>query len=141
MPVVCISRHATWLDRPSGIEVKLRMVHNNNNNNTHRQTPWESLPTNTVKDAVTAPRVHVLAVGVATVPVAQKGVMDARRTTTVSTKQHLEGLSQCMPGNELLVQRLRIHHLSCRTQKFRGKTDYRLKAVICLFPVKIAGQQ
>lgn len=101
MPAVCISRHATWLDRPNGIGAKLRKVHNSNN--THRQTLWESLPTNTVKDAVTVPRVHVLAVGVAMVPVAQKGVMDARHTITVSTKQRLEGLSQCMPGNELPV--------------------------------------
>lgn len=138
MPVVCISRHATWLDRPNGIEAKLRKVHNSNNAN--RQILWESPRTNTVKHAVMVPRVHVLEVGVAMVPVAQKGVMAVQHTTTVSTKQHLEEPSQCMPGSELLVQRRRIHHLSCRTQKFRGKTDYRLRAVICLFPVKIAGQ-
>lgn len=83
-----------------------------------------------------AREVRVPVVEVAMVPVERKDVMGAQHTTTVSTKERLEERFQCMLGNVLPVQR-RSPFLSCPTQRSRGRTGHQLKAVTCLFPVKI----
>lgn len=84
-----------------------------------------------------AREVRVPVVEVAMVPVVRKDVMGAQHTTTVSTKQRLEERFQCTLGNVLPVQRQRPFLPSCPTQRSRGRTGHQLKAVTCLFPVKI----